>query len=164
MRRLIRAFELGMHRNQIRECAETGRQGSDSHLRSGEFLAISHYCWEKGTLNSLTANLQMQMGKQVAMRSDNIEGVFRNHIAQSVVGDQSMGTREFKGVRIISFQSKTNRCGLIEETGLIPHKNPFHCGVLSLAVSEFLLWTVQGKLSFHIPLSSQSSLDNIVVC
>ncbi len=71
------------------------------------------------------------------MRSDHIEGLFKNHIALSMVGDESMGTRELKGARIICFQSKVNRCGLIDtgETGLIPHKNPVHCGVLSLAVS-----------------------------
>eukprot|EP00961_Rhodomonas_salina_P221451 2994302-Rhodomonas_salina.1 len=79
------------------------------------------------------------------MRSDNIESVWLNHVSQSVIGDESVGAREFKGMRTICTSGKVNRCGLVQETGLIPNSEKWLCGILHVAVLHFLKWTLEGK-------------------
>ena len=141
---------MGSHKNTILECVETGRQGSDTRIRAGEYVQVIKHCWTQGTVDSMSAAAHIAYGRAQAMRSDNIESVWLNHVSQSVIGDESVGAREFKGMRTICTSGKVNRCGLVQETGLIPNSEKWLCGILHVAVLHFLKWTLEGESELYL--------------
>lgn len=101
----------------IINCVETGRKGSDQHWKSSEYKKCIETCWEEGTVNAFSAAAQITVGRACAMRSNNIEGIYLNHMFPSTIGDWGCNVPEIQGIRFLCYHGKMNRAGILQETG-----------------------------------------------